>query len=278
MKRSFLGLLGFGLFAASDSSQGAEDARLKQIAREFDKREGLNGPDVGKHRAWSLTEAGKADLVYLAEHYDDLSDQRKYELPLELARTGTVGVVPLVKRALDDPDGSVFSGIFYACRLGGFDPEYGKQIAPCLIPLLGRKHLGEDRALKLLPTLDPDLAGKTLFTDAWLSPDAPEARSVLRAFNEANQPVPVERVRPLMEKWRARALADGERKDQWAYAAALTALARSDAADAVAKADEWIAKYPQETEDVAGVFLVASGLTGLFDSLVDRIDSPKDMV
>jgi hypothetical protein len=277
MKCFFLFFMVLGFVSSTAHSQADEDARLKQIAREFDKREGAEGQRCENHRTWAKTEQGKADLMYLSEHYEGLSDMRKNVLPMELARTGVVEVVPLVKRALEDPRTTALSGVFFACRLSHFEPEYGKQLAVSLVPLLGKKHLGTDRALELLPTLDPALAGKTLFTDEWLSPEAPAARSVLMAFNDAGHPVPIERVRPLVEKWRASALADVKRKDQWAYAAALVALAYNDPQDAITKTDEWIAKYPEEAENVSAVFLIASGLSRLHDSLVDNIDSPKDL-
>lgn len=36
--------------------------------------------------------------MYLTDYYEGLSDMQKYELPMELARTGAAEVVPFVKR------------------------------------------------------------------------------------------------------------------------------------------------------------------------------------
>ena len=88
---------------------------------------------------------------------------RKYAVPTELARTGDIHVIPLLKKAIADPTygKSVLPGLFFACRLDNASDEFRKAMAPEVIRWIGKgASPGPDFAVELLPVMDGKLASR----------------------------------------------------------------------------------------------------------------------
>jgi len=262
-----------GLIGSVSLLQASEDPRLDGILHAFDQREARNGAQEA-HEEWIASEAGKADLTYLTEHYDQLTLQRRDEVPMELARSGALAVVPLIKKALADSAGQgVVTGIYFAIRLNKPEPGFNKEVMAALLPLLEKN----GTVLELFPTLDPEMAKATLLTDAWISPDSTRAREVVIAFNQAGVALPIERLRPLLAAWKKPTDA-GKKWDLRRYGEVLVALARLESTEAIAKADECVASDPAQSDSVADVYLAAAGLGTLSDKLGDLINWSNDQI
>ena len=77
----------------------AEDpvtTRLASILKAYDKRE-LTDDSTESHQKWLASASGQADAAFLGEHYERLPEDRKRDVPTELARTGKDAVLPLLK-------------------------------------------------------------------------------------------------------------------------------------------------------------------------------------
>jgi hypothetical protein len=266
-------------FHVSSRNATAQDVKLQAILTAYDKRELLDDPPDA-HRAWLKTAAGREDAAYLAENYGNLDGVRKQDLPTELARTGDRHVVPLLKQALADPKSgkSVLSGLFYACHLAGAGQEFRKQLAPGVVPWIGKgTSLGSDIAVELLPVMDRQLASETLLKDEFLSKDAPLVAVVLASLNEAGIEVPMSRISPLLKSWETiRKDGNSEYRIIRGYREAVRAWAFHEPDAAVAFVEQLIKKDPMESEGFAEIPLAAARLNGLYDRLCDHSDNPKD--
>lgn len=255
------------------------EVRLKTILSDFDKREESDDGALA-HREWIKTPDGKKDVVFLAEHYDKFEPYRKYELPMELARTGSADVIILLKKSLADFEkgSSTLSGIYYACNYGHADERFKKELAPALIPWIGKSDLGQlERAIELLPQMDPELASKVFFKDEYLSPDAPMVAVVLKSCNDVALEVPHPNIERLLNAWKDYGTdPKAELRIIYGYRQAVRSLALHKPEDAMKIAENIILKNPDESENFSQVPLDAAGLTGLYGSLCEHaIDDEK---
>lgn len=178
----------------------AQDPLLSRITEEFDRRESA-GDSVEAHRAWLGTPEGKMDISYLAENFDKLHVLRQDEIPQELARTGKAIVVPLLEKSLAKSR-SAIPGVYYACFFKEIEPEFGKRVAPLILPWIAKgDRLGSDSAIDILPLLDAEFAAKTFFSDEYLSPASPLADLVLSGCNKAGLKVPAIYLDRLLAAW-----------------------------------------------------------------------------
>src|SRR5687768_13209163 len=113
------------------AAKGADDParKLKAILAAYDKRD-EESDSTKAHQLWITTDAGRVESAYLAEHYDQLHDTRKYDVPMELAKTGKPEALPLIRKALADPTHGfrVLSGILHACRVGDATEAFRREL------------------------------------------------------------------------------------------------------------------------------------------------------
>lgn len=248
--------------------------RLTSIARAFDARE--SAPDaVEAHVRWLQTQQGRSDVVFLAANYDRLSDQQKYEIPTELARTGLLAVVPLLEQALARKEDAL-AGVFFANHLGKPESGFNKAVAPMVVPWIGKSVIeSRDTALMLLPVLDPELAAKVLFMEKFVGLDAPKVHYVLGSCNDAGLNVPRSIIDPLLTAWEKPAQdTKAEYRIERGYLEALKALAAHDPLAATQRAETIIQARPSWSDNLADLPLLASGLVGLYDKVADLADTP----
>lgn len=256
-------------------SNGEEsvEIRLKTILSDFDKRE-ENDDSALAHREWIKTPDGKMDAAFLVEHYDRLQVHRKHELSTELARTGSPDVILLVKKSLADFErgGLTLLGISYACIYGHADERFKKELAPALIPWIGKSVLSRlDTAIELLPEMDPELASKVLFTDEYLSADAPLVHMVLKSCNDVALQVPLPYIERLLNTWKDYGVDPKlEHRINYGYREAVRSLALHKPAEAMKIAENIVRKNPDEHENFSQVPLDAAGLTGLYGALCEH--------
>ncbi len=247
---------------------GFDDIRkeIKRIADEFEEREYSRSKQVQNHIEWLETEDGKKDVKFLAENYDFMDSDMRYGIPIELARTGSPAVVPLLKAALKDQKGGgrCLSGVFYACFFGTAQPKFKKELAPALIPWIGvGDYPHEDDAIELLPVLDRDLAKRTFLNEKYLSPDAPHVHFVLDSCNSARIPVPRKYVDRLLDTLKG--IYDepdtfSRNKARNSYSAAIVALAFHDPAKSKEMAEALMRKKPTISFRLADIPLIAADL------------------
>lgn len=258
------------IFAVASCSLASADPELDRICKTLDAYDAAD-ESVALYRKWALSDQGKKDVLYLAEHYASLSEMRRYNVPKELARTGLMEVEPLVSKALvNDGRLSVMSGIYYACHMNSEPPAYGKKVAPLIIPLLGKESV-MDRSFELLIQLDRELAAKTLFSSKWLGSEE-HARTVIEACNECDLPIPMEQLQPLLTSWKQHRKANPR-----LYASVLSSFAHHQPNQAIAEVEAWIKESRTAAEYCADVYLAAAGLTTLYDRLINIVDEPKDL-
>ncbi len=204
---------------------------------------------------------------------------RKYEVPTELARTGDIHVIPLLKKAIVDPSfgKSVLSGLFFACRLGNASDEFRKTMAPEVIRWIGKgASLGSDLAVELLPFMDGKLASETLIKDEYLAKDAPLVAITLDSLNDAGIEVPMSRISPLLDAWKVSARDENsEYRIIRGYQEAVRAWAVHEPEAAVEFVEKLIRQNPQESENFAEIPLAAAKLSDLYDKLCDHADDPE---
>jgi hypothetical protein len=253
-------------------------SRLRSITKAFDEREALESATQA-HAEWLRSPSGKSDIEFLTAHYNELPSMLVFEMPTELARTGAPEVVPFLRMALSRPGGqSALSGIFFACHFTNPPKEFGAGIAPSLVPLIGKGFISsQDRAVELLPILDPDFAQRTLFTDEYLSPDSRSAHFVLEAFNDVGITIPMQFVRNLIAAWEMPVKnKDAEYRLIRGYRAAIVALATHDPAGSFKRFESWTADHPDDSDTLSVVFLAAKGLTRLYEVLCNLADEPAE--
>lgn len=253
------------------------DPELVGIIKDFDNRE-LEEDATDAHGKWLETAAGKEQLRRLVEHYDELSLGQRMEIPIEIARTGRAAVVPLVKKALVDLPAvrkSVMSGLYYALWVGRADGEFCSRIAPDLVPLLEHEMDSASRAMEVLAKMDPQLAREKLLTDRWLDPASDEAGVVVSVFNRVALAIPAERLGPLLNRWKKPE--DGPWGDWSKYMNALESLARTKPDEALLLAEEAVKQSPAISDSLAGIYLAAAKLDGLYEILAEKIDNPEDL-
>lgn len=250
--------------------------RLASITKEFDAREYTEGSATALHDKWLRTPAGQEDIAFLAAHYSQLHSLQKYQIPTELARTGLRAVVPLLAKALAE-NSSALAGVFYACRLGKPEAGFGKDMAPLVVPWIGRGRItSSDTAIEILPVLDPELAGKVFFVDEFVGLKSTNVHLVLSACNDAGLAVPPQVLHPLISAWESQAASsDAEYRISRGYVEALKALAVHDPAAAFAKAEVLMKANPHVTDKLSDLPLLGVGLSGLYDQLADVYDDPE---
>ena len=254
----------------------AQDPLLSRITEEFDRRESA-GDSVEAHRLWLGTPEGKMDVSYLAENFEKLHVLRQDEIPKELARTGKAVVVPLLQQSLSKSR-SAIPGVYYACFFKEIEPEFGKRVAPLILPWIAEgKAIGNDTAIDVLPLLDAEFAAKTFFSDEYLNPASPLAHMVLSSCNKAGLKVPAIYLDRLLAAWEPNLPnANMENRIARGIRESVMALARHDPPRALAKADEIIQTRPEWAEDLAEIHLLAAGLIGLYDKLAALSDDDPD--
>ena len=262
------------LIAALPIMTLARDSRLNNICAEFDHRESADD-STKAHRTWLGTPTAKEDIRYLVEHFDELGDVSQYEIPMELARTGSGVVVPLLQKSLAKSRSAV-AGVFYACRLGNMEPGFGKSVAPFVVPWIGKGNVvGNDSSIEILPVLDPELAAKTFFADSFLGPSAPLAHLVLSSCNDAGLKVPQALLDPLLAAWEPLMKSrDMEYRVERGIREAVVAMSQHDPTTALARAELLIKSRPDWADELADIHLLASGLTGLYDKVATLNDDP----
>ena len=279
MKRMIICIV--SLWSSMQHNADSEDRpsrNLDAILRGFDRREAEDDASTDAHRAWLKTETGREEALYLAEHYEKLSGDRRYAMGIELARTGVVEIVPFVTKALADSQNGlrVLSGVFFACHMIKPEKAYSCGIAPSVARWIGKDGSSDqDKAIALLPRLDAELAGKVLLTESYLSPNSSSAVYVVEAFNGAGIKVPLEFISVLLRAWESPA---ANPKSEYGvlrgYEQSIIALALHDPNKAVAVAERLIAKRPDCSDSVSKVYLAANGLTGLYNAICDLADKP----
>ena len=265
MRRLFVKLL----IAFLPAHTHADIPRLTKIAKEFEIREQADDT-TSAHLKWISTEAGMQDVAFLAENFDRMTDQQRFEIPTELARTGRLAIVPLLERALGKSSNAL-AGVFFACHLGGMEPGFAKAVAPLLVPWIGKSMIeSRDTALMLLPVLDPDLSAKILFVKDFVGEKAAKVHWVLASCNEAGLKVPRQVIDPLLTAWEKPAQdSRSEYKVERGYQEALKALSIHDPEMATQKAEEILRGRPRWSDQLADLPLMAAGLTALYDKLAD---------
>lgn len=255
------------------------DPKLTQILKAYDQREEQADPPVA-HSAWLNTGTGKEEAAYLAENYDHLHEMRKYAVPTELARTGDIHVIPLLKKAIADPTygRSVLSGLFFACHLASASEEFRMRMAPEVIPWIGKgTSPGSDLAVELLPVMDRKLASETLMKDEYLSKDAPLVAITLDSLNDAGIEIPMSRISPLLDSWKVSARDEmSEYRIIRGYREAIRAWAFHEPGAAMEFVEQLVRKDPQESENFAEIPLAAAKLSDLYDNLCDHADDPEE--
>lgn len=254
------------------------DPKLTRILKDYDQREEQADPPVA-HSAWLKSAPGKEEAAYLAVNYDHLHEMRKYDVPSELARTGNIHVIPLLKKAIADPTygKSVLSGLFFACHLGKASNEFRKQMAPEVIRWIGKgTSSSSDLAVELLPVMDRSLASETLIKDEYLAKDAPLVAITLDSLNDSGIEVPMSRITMLLESWKVSARDENtEYRIIRGYREAVRAWAFHEPEAAVEFVEKLIRDHPQESENFAEIPLAAARLSDLYDKLCDHSDDPE---
>jgi hypothetical protein len=212
------------LLSLSGATSYANDLIRPNLQKILTELRGLESPyrTVEAYGKWVQSDAGREGATFLAAHYDELRTMGKQEIVQDLAETGAKEVIPLVKKALADPQGEKLPLYLYRSSFRA-TPEFRKEMAPSLIPWL-KSERAKEYAIQLLPRYDGALAAETLFTDEFLSPTAKTVPMVLKSCREARLAIPLTRIRSLLEAWQSRVLEDST--DSWiiqGYAEALIA-------------------------------------------------------
>lgn len=264
------------LTAILPSVAAAEDTRLAKIAHEFEIREQADD-SILAHTNWLKTEHGVRDVAFLAENFDQLPQLKKLEIPTELARTGLLVVVPLVKKSLTGSR-MPLAGLFYACRVGKHEPGFGKAVAPSVVPWVGKnesKIATDDMAAQILAILDPELATRVLLEDRFLNINYPQVHWILKACNEGGLKVPLNKIEPLLAAWEVLAAnPECDYRIERGFQEALKALAPHAPERAIEKAEQMIKLRPDWSEKLAELPLLAVGLSDLYYKLADVADDP----
>ena len=148
---------------------------------------------------------------------------------LALAEVGAVECIAPVRQALADDDAYVRSYAMIGMQRGvdadRGAPEFLDAMFPALVSLLDREDpSSSESAPQLLLAIDRKRAVPVLLSARFLSPDNVEVRSIIRALNGAEVPVPHDVLLPFMEAVRTRL---DETRWQGVYADALKAYARN---------------------------------------------------
>lgn len=268
MSENFRNLWG-AIFSGGESTG---DRRLDRILRRFEARERACD-STEAHVAWLASSEAAEEIACLVKNYEKLSAFQRREVSMELTRTGSALVVPLAKKALEDPkdDGGVLSGIFFASRFSNRRSRFGKEIAPHVVAALGKYvKYDEDRALALLPRLDPELAIRVLFNDEYLAPTSPFVVNTLESCTEAGLAIPLTYLETLLEAWETeRAKPEAPPRVRRGYFSAVRALALTDPQRANEVAESIVQRCSSESHSLEEVPLSSAGLVQLYDVLCD---------
>ncbi|TLD72238.1 hypothetical protein FEM03_02455 [Phragmitibacter flavus] len=256
--------------------------RLREILAGFDEREVLDNGDNAStlaHMRWLETERGKHDLAFLIENSDQISPFVRAELAMELGRTGSTLVIPLVKQVLEDKENGklALAGVFYACNLNQANQEFRKALAPSVIPWIGNDQLPDlDSAIGLLVCMDEKLARETLVNDKYLFPDARHVRAVLHFFNKECLSIPLNFVESLITHWIEKGNKyDSYYRDRNGLKEAIHALAFHQPQRALEMTEQLVQQSPGLSEAYSEVVLAACGFTKLYQVLCEYEDDAK---
>jgi len=257
----------------------ADDARLSKIVREFELRE-LADDSVLAHRKWLRTQGGKLDAAFLGENFERLTGEQQMEIPTELARTGLLAAVPLVKKSLVASN-MPLAGLFFATRMEKPEPGFNKQVATLVVPWIGKHRSDiatEDIAAQMLVWMDAELAARVLLNERLISINYPEVHFILAACNGGGLKVPRNLIEPLLAAWEAPVKEpECDYRIARGYREALKAFARQEPVKAIQKAEELFKTQPYWSEELAELPLLAAGLPDLYNRLSDFAETPSKL-
>ena len=273
-------LLAFFVMPPTNASPADFDpGRLAAVIKAYEVREDGGGKAraTEAHVAWLMTAAGKAEAAWLAQHYEKLPTERRAEMAMELARTGQVEMVPYLKKALADSAAreEALRGMLYGCLPAEGTGAFRQGLAPEVALLCTMESDEQADAIGLLPYLDPELAAKTLLTDAFLAPGAEFALETLQSLNDAQITIPLARIESLLASWQSTGTnPDSKYELRHRYCEAVKALVVHDPQRAVALAIDAEKLVRRDGVLWSEVILPTEGLTGLEDAIGASAEDP----
>ncbi len=246
----------------------------KAILKRMERREYKDEDRHEAHKAWMRSPEGQRKAAVMVKEFKSLSPEERALAAGVAACTGDVEAVPLIIAGLSDRKAGkeVVNAVRYASRMGAKE-DFRKAVAPHVLRWLPK---ARDLVVSALPRLDASLAAEALLGADFLKDDPVLTTEVLKAFNEAGQPVPLAVAEaslaihlPAMKKSRG----GGPAFEAWREA--LFALAAHKPEEAVALAEKIATKWRGCDDSLSEVFLHANGLRNLYDRLCDVSDDPQ---
>lgn len=237
----------------------SSDPRVQSICADLVGRE--QPWSVAPHAKWLATPEAPLEIAYLLAHFDQLSADMKKHIPVSLAQAGAISAVPLILKALEDPQ--INSEIVLKLLLMGRYPDgdFGRRIAPKLLPLIAN-----DYAISLMFRLDRNFALQSLTTEKYLGANSPISLQILKQATYGGDKIPRHLLDSLVTGWRN---APNLESSFHNHHVGVRALALYGADVALKEAESMVALHPDLSYYYSEFVLNAAGLSGLFEGLAE---------